>query len=535
MTHNRIIPAKKVSYWALAAEQLQNDEPKIYEALQELRGNKSCHSEALPSEMSNIIKEQKKIMEERQWTLPFRVRGREVKIRDQLDKILTVLETFKTFGSVLSSLEPVHAGIPWAGVNLILQAALNDSDQHSAALEGLAQVSPVVARYAEVEVMYIQENNTRLEKQFEKGMVDLYVAILKHQIAAACHCKSSTFQRFLRALPRLDDWKGMIDDIKDKDAVCREMTQVFDSQNQKLVNFRLQNLAERNDEMMKVLLKSLESISGEQKKENTRIPRWICRHVAGRDHQTILVQGKMGTEYADSGQWLIKDPKFMEWFSSKDNHRPIFWLCGPVGCGKSSLVSRVIEWHLQSFSFDHSTQVAYFYCSGKAQDPGTTPETIMSSVVSQLSWSPDGSGIAKRVSNLYATWRIERPDEARLSLEESANIIGDLLKSSPQTIIIIDALDECSQPYPLLRTLRQIIEGSPGRVRLFVSSRINVDVSNVLINVSRVDIQVQMTSSDLYDYVWKELKKSKRRLLKGREPELEDRIVETLSSRAQGM
>lgn len=31
-------------------------------------------------------------------------------------------------------------------------------------------------------------------------------------------------------------------------------------------------------------------------------------------------------------------------------------------------------------------------------------------------------------------------------------------------------------------------EGSAGRVRLFVSSRMNVNVSNVLANVSRVDI-----------------------------------------------
>lgn len=48
----------------------------------------------------------------------------------------------------------------------------------------------------------------------------------------------------------------------------------------------------------------------EQNNENTRIPRWICRHMAGRDDQSILVQGKMGTEYADSGQWLTRNPKF---------------------------------------------------------------------------------------------------------------------------------------------------------------------------------------------------------------------------------
>lgn len=377
--------------------------------------------------------------------------------------------------------------------------------------------------------MYIQEKDTRLEKEFEKGIVDLYTEILKYQVAAACHCRSSTFHRFMRALPKLDDWKGMIEKIDDKDTVCREMTQIFDSRDQRLVNFKLQSLAERNDKMMDAFLKELR----EQSQENTRIPRWICRHVAGRDHQTILVQGKMGTEYADSGQWLIKNPKFVEWTSSEENRPPSFWVCDSVGCGKSSLVSRVIEWHLQKYLFDDSTQVAYFYCSrtnGGAQDPETTPQTVMSSLVSQLSWSPDRTGIAKRVSDLYTTWRDERPDEARLSLEESVNIIGDLINSwskTSKTTIIIDALDECSQPHPLLRFLQQIIEGSAGRVRLFVSSRINVDVSNVLIDASRVNIQVQDTSSHLYIYVWKELKEGKGRLLKGREPKLEYRIIDT--------
>ena len=527
-----------MSYWRLATEQLQDNEPNTYEALQELRDNESSRSEALPSEMVDIIEKQKRKMEERQWTLPFRVRGREIQIRDQLDTILKVLQMFKDFGSVLSNLDPVHVGLPWAGFNLILQGALNDSEQHSAALSGLAQVSPIVARYTEVEVMYIQEKNSRLEKEFEKAIVNLYADVLKYQVAAACHCKSSTFQRFLRALPKLDDWKGMIESIREKDAVCRKMTRIFDTQNQRLVNFRLQSLAERNDEMMNEFLQTLQIIAEEQKKENTRIPRWICRHVAGRDHQSILVRGKMGTEYAGSGQWLIRHLKFKKWASTESKRDSSFWVCGPVGCGKSSLVSRVIEWHLQSLSYDQSAQVAYFYCSrtkGEAQDPGTSPEIVMSSIVSQLLWSPDGSGIAKPVSRLYTSWRYERPDEARLSLEESANIIVELISSWSQTIIIIDALDECSQPYPLLRTLKNVMEDSMGRVRLFFSSRMNVDVSNVLVDISRVDIQVEDTSADMHEYIWKELKKSDRNLLGGREPELEDRMVTTLNSRAQGM
>ena len=393
-------------------------------------------------------------------------------------------------------------------------------------------------RYTEVEVIYQQEKNTTLEREFEIGLVDLYAEILKYQIAAACHCKSSTFCRLLRALPKLDDWKGMIQNIKMKDMACQDMTRVFDSRDQRLVNFKLQSLAEKNEEMMEAFLDTLRIMAEEQKQENTRIPRWICSHVPGRDHQNILVKGKMGTDYANSGRWLLNNTRFLEWASSEGDYPWSFWICGAVGSGKSSLVCRVIEWHLERSSSGGDNQVIYFYCSrtrGEDQDPGTSPETVLSGLVSQLCWSPDGSGISKAVSNLHRRWRFERPDEASLSLDESVELVVELTSSCTQTTIIIDALDECSQPYPLLRALQQILDKAAGRVRLFVSSRVNVDVSSALTTVSRINLHAEDTYADVYDYVWKEVKQSKRRLLKGKEPELENKVVETLSHRAQGM
>ena len=104
---------EKVSYWDRAAEKLKRDAPKTYEGLQELTVNGPCYTEALPTELFDIIQKKKKILEERQWSLPFKVRGRDLKIRDQLDTVLKVLYMFKDFGSVLTSVDPVHAGIPW--------------------------------------------------------------------------------------------------------------------------------------------------------------------------------------------------------------------------------------------------------------------------------------------------------------------------------------------------------------------------------------------------------------------------------------
>ncbi len=160
-----------------------------------------------------------------------------------------------------------------------------------AALGGLAQVSPIVARYTKVEVMYIQEKNTRLEEEFEKGIVSLYTEILKYQVAAACHCRRSTFQRFLRALPQPDDWKGMIENIKEKDVVCQNITQVFESQDQKLANFKLQSLAERNNEMMDTFLRHSKEL---RRSERRKIPEFLVGFVVMWRVVTIKVSWSKG-------------------------------------------------------------------------------------------------------------------------------------------------------------------------------------------------------------------------------------------------
>ena len=174
-----------------------------------------------------VIEKHKRIMEDRQWELPFKVRGRNVKIRSQLERVSKSLHVFKDLGSAAAQLDPTHAGIPWAGAMFIVQGALNDSEQNEAALDGLAQIAPIVAQYAEIESIYINTSSTTFTKSFEDCLVDLYVSILKYQVAAGHHCKRSTFVRFLRAVPKLDGWADMVR-LSDPNLSCSHALKIID-------------------------------------------------------------------------------------------------------------------------------------------------------------------------------------------------------------------------------------------------------------------------------------------------------------------
>lgn len=49
------------------------------------------------------------------------IAGRDITLREQADKIVRWLDRFKAVGDIVVNVDPVHAGLPWAGVRLLLE------------------------------------------------------------------------------------------------------------------------------------------------------------------------------------------------------------------------------------------------------------------------------------------------------------------------------------------------------------------------------------------------------------------------------
>ena len=46
---------------------------------------------------------------------------REVSVRQQADKVLQFLHRLKPVGDVVANIDPVHVGLPWAGIRVLLE------------------------------------------------------------------------------------------------------------------------------------------------------------------------------------------------------------------------------------------------------------------------------------------------------------------------------------------------------------------------------------------------------------------------------
>lgn len=69
-------------------------------------------------QMSALVAKKLESMETEQWKL--RIGGKSVEVRQQVDRIVKVVLVAKDFVTSAASMDPIHAGLPWAGVCMLL-------------------------------------------------------------------------------------------------------------------------------------------------------------------------------------------------------------------------------------------------------------------------------------------------------------------------------------------------------------------------------------------------------------------------------
>lgn len=174
-----------------------------------------------------------------------------------------------------------------------------------------------------------------------------------------------------------------------------------------------------------------------------------------------------------AGDWLFSDPDFQEWRDILLSE--ILWLNGNPGCGKTYLMSKVLE-HIKDH---HKTKVAvtYFFCDNKTASQQDTIPSIVKTLLSQslepiLSSHPaDAEGCINQsekfaVEDKMIPWLFQ----------DTLKRIGSHI---PKVFLILDAVDERDDPHSLLALLKNIGD-IPATFHTILASRqspVNQEVS----------------------------------------------------------
>ena len=120
----------------------------------------------------------------------------------------------------------------------------------------------------------------------------------------------------------------------------------------------------------------------------------------------------------------------------------------------------------------------------------------------------------------------------KLTPTECIELLIELTQYYPRTVWLIDAVDECRNPYGILNYLDFIQERS-SNLKIFMSSRLSLPNNGKIADI-RI-IQHFESSSDIEAFVRYEINSPLRRARSGMTSEQATQLHELLVSRAEGM
>jgi hypothetical protein len=181
---------------------------------------------------------------------------------------------------------------------------------------------------------------------------------------------------------------------------------------------------------------------------------------------------------------------------------------------------------------------AYFYCSrGTDLNSKHSYESVLKALLRQVAYDPITGEISADVLKAYIDAGADIEDLQLFSFTKCEELLSAIFKSAIKLRIMIDALDECDEPKELLKALRDTSSDMQGGLELLVSSRHEVDVYNKFPNAVIVDLVRSVSNTDMITYITTEVKdrEEDERILKGKHPGLENRLIKILDERAGGM
>ncbi|KAM0130917.1 hypothetical protein ACHAP3_007144 [Botrytis cinerea] len=194
---------------------------------------------------------------------------------------------------------------------------------------------------------------------------------------------------------------------------------------------------------------------------------------------------------ADTGQWLLDSPVFIEWVSS-DSQK--LFCPGIPGAGKTMLTSIVIEELMNRFRNDKSIGIAYLYCNFKRQHDQKIDDLLLS-LLKQLSrYQSSLPGAVKDMFDLHS------PRQYRPSKKEISSALKSVTDLYSRVFIVIDALDECQMAdgcrMDFLSEVFHLQETC--QLSLFATSRHIPDIEEMFDNSMRLEIRASDTDVEIY-------------------------------------
>ena len=231
-----------------------------------------------------------------------------------------------------------------------------------------------------------------------------------------------------------------------------------------------------------------------------------------------------------SGQKLLDDRAYLKW---KSGGNPLLWLHGIPGCGKTILLTTVIE-DLQA-SKTHTHAHLYFYF-----DFSNTEKQSFDKCIRSLAHQLYNRNETTR-ENLDELYRVSYNGSTQPTSDALLSAFAKALKDTGDVWIVLDALDECTSRTELLPWIRSLVQGTEhhGHIYFLATSRPEQDIKAAFESFAEKEQTIAITNDllevDIRNYVHMRVREEGELQRWQHRPDILSKVETTLLVKTKGM
>lgn len=284
-----------------------------------------------------IVKDQRSQSEAKQWT--YTCKGKQVPVRNSAEHVIDWLNRFKRVGDIAANANPIYAGLPWAGISLLLEAATSEKQLLASLLSGLDRTLNIVRRCDVYNDLYLKSSSqSRALSNFQDSLTMLYKKTFRFLAIALQNYERNTASRAWHAFWNPDEISSFENEFKqaegDVETAATNLDRTIRTQNLIQDEARSQTLADELKQLrdLRIPLADVSSMVKDIRLrltdgEISEILYWTS-NMPYKDHHSTAKLGRV----ENTGEWIFNHTIYEDW--SMREETAILWVNGNRECTK---------------------------------------------------------------------------------------------------------------------------------------------------------------------------------------------------------
>jgi hypothetical protein len=391
-----------------------------------------------------------------------KVGNKTIALRDKVDKVIVFINKFKETGTAMASIDPVHAGLPWAAVRALLEIAVANQNQMQALMDGITiALSTKLSGDLYLE-LYAKQPPGLEADNLRKSMLLLYVAVFSFLAKALSLSEASRLSRSFHAITNSDalqnfanDCRHTLNDVEraashcDRDLASRISTEVAD----------MRSTIDEIQDRLSEIQSATQNIKIKLDLNKLPLATGAAFDSSGQDQKRKCMLGTRETLQREIWSW-VDDP----------TSECFFWLSGIAGEGKSTIAMTIAE------GLQREKRLGASFCFERDHHERGNASLFFSTIAAQLTRVIDGLDLLIVELLDGEPGRYDKAPEYQFkSLLEAPlqNLSQNRSPSGTTIVIVIDALDECveDQARKIIELLARLDQHPPFKIKMLLTSR----------------------------------------------------------------